>query len=150
MWIAAEHSDEENSRWTWLRAVECIGWPLFMSQPVVPVLLYFCDWRWVLLGVFLVTLLWRVTVLQWFVSVRFVGIGALFVRLKFLTCPVMAVLIWREGDYIGAVLALLWPPVGVGIISWLLMIPVFAWQCPGTDHSKSMDCLLGGHAISVV
>ena len=41
-----------------------------MAQPIVPVLLYFYDWRWILLGLFLATLLWRMTVLQWFVSVR--------------------------------------------------------------------------------
>jgi hypothetical protein len=122
MWIAAEHSDEENLRWSYLRAIEWIGWPLFLSQPIVPVLLYFFDWPWILLSVFLVTLLWRVTVLQWFVSVRLAGITPLFVLLKFLTCPLMAFLIWQQGDYISAVLALLWPLVGDFLIMMLLMI----------------------------
>jgi hypothetical protein len=112
MWIATEHSDEENLQWSWLRAVEWISWPMFISQPVVPVLLYFYDWRWVLLSLFLLTLLWGVTVLQEFVSVRLVGIGPFFAALKYATCPLMAVLIWQQGHRIIAALALLWPLVG--------------------------------------
>jgi hypothetical protein len=111
MWIAAEHSDQDNLQWSWLRAVEWIGWPLFMSQPIVPVLLYFYE-GWILLSVFLLTLLCRVTVLQWFVSVRLADIGPLFVLLKFLACPLMAVLIWQQGHHIIAALALLWPLAG--------------------------------------
>jgi hypothetical protein len=122
MWIAAEHSDQDNLRWSWLRAIEWSGWPLFISQPIIPVLLYFYDWRWILLGVFLATLLWRMTVLQWSVSVRIVDIGPLFVLLKFLTCPLMAVLIWRQGHHIIAGLALLWPLVGLMLINWALAI----------------------------
>jgi hypothetical protein len=122
MWIAAEHSHEDNLQWALLRAIEWIGWPLFMSQPVVPVLLYFYDWRWILLGLFLLTLLWRVTILQWFVSVRLAGIGLLFVQLKFLTCPLMSFFIWQQGRHIIALLALLYPLVGPLVIQHLLMI----------------------------
>jgi len=63
-----------------------------------------------------------VTVLQWFVSVRFADIGPLFVLLKFLTCPLMAFLIWRQGHYLIAVLALLWPFAGLMLIHWALPI----------------------------
>jgi hypothetical protein len=122
MWIAAEHSDQDNLQWSLLRGIEWSGWPLFMSQPIVPVLLYFYDWYWVLIGVFLVTLLWRVTVLQWFVSVRLVSIGPLFVLLKFLTCPLMAFLIWRQGHHLVALLALLWPFAGMILSGSLLTI----------------------------
>jgi hypothetical protein len=122
MWIAAQHSVQDNVNWSWLRAIEWSDWPVFMSQPIVPVLLYLYDWRWILLGVFLGTLLWRVTVLQWFVSVRLAGVGPFFVLLKFLTCPLMAFLIWRQGHYIVAVLALLWPFAGATIINWALAI----------------------------
>jgi hypothetical protein len=111
MWYAEEHSDQDNLQSAWLRAIEWSGWPLFMSQPITPVLLYFYDWRLVLLGLFLVTLLWSATVMQWFVSIRLADIGPLFVLLKFLTCPLMAFLIWRQDHFLVAGLALLWPLV---------------------------------------
>ena len=51
MWTASEHSDEDNLQRAQLRGIEWIGWPLFLSQPIVAVLLYFYDWRWILAGV---------------------------------------------------------------------------------------------------
>lgn len=122
MWIAGEHSDQDNLRWAWLRAIEWSGWPLFMSQPIAPVLLYFYDWRLVLLGLFLVTLFWRATLMQWFVSIRLADIGPLFVLLKFLTCPMMAFVIWRQDHFLVAGLALLWPIAGTSIIDAFLAI----------------------------
>jgi hypothetical protein len=47
--------------------------------------------------------------------------GPLFVQLKFITSPVMAYLLWRKGDLWLAILALLWPPLGVFIAKYVLM-----------------------------
>ena len=139
MWRAEEHSDQENLQWAWLRAIEWIGWPLFMSQPVVPVLLYFYDWPWILVAVLLTTLLWRVTVLQWFVSVRLADFGPLFVLLKFVVCPVMAFLIWQQGNHVGAALALLWPLVILVIASPLAIFQTLLGSFfPIFGHERTM------------
>jgi hypothetical protein len=104
-WHPGEHSDDENLRWSLIRAIEWMEWPLFVTQPIVPILLYFCDWRPILGTVLVATLLWRATVARWFVSAWLADLGTMFVLSRFLVCPLMAFLIWQQGDRIGAVLA---------------------------------------------
>jgi hypothetical protein len=98
MWRVAEHSDSENSRWILLRSIEWVQWPLFISQPIVPILLWFCEWQPVVLAVAAVSILWRLAIATWFVSVRLADLGPILVLLKFVACPVMAFLIWRQGS----------------------------------------------------
>jgi hypothetical protein len=119
MWRATEHSDFENSQWLLLRSIEWIQWPLFISQPAVPILLWFYQWQPVVVAVIVIAILWRVAIATWCVSVRLADFGPIFVVLKFPTCPVMAFLIWEKGDRFGAALALLWP-IAVLLIKQLL------------------------------
>ena len=119
MWRASEHSDSENSRWILLRSIEWVQWPLFISQPIVPILLWFCEWQPVVLAVIAVSIIWRFGIATRFVSIRLADLGPILVVLKFVVCPVMAFLIWKQGDQFGAVLALLWP-MAVLLIQQLL------------------------------
>jgi hypothetical protein len=91
------------------RSIEWVQWPLFISQPIVPVLLWFCDWQPVVAIVIFATIFWRLAIATWFVSVRLANFGAILDRLKFVTSPVMAFWIWHQGDRFGAAVALLWP-----------------------------------------
>jgi hypothetical protein len=115
-WNPAQHSDEENTRWAWLRAVEWIEWPLFLSQPVVPVLLFFYPWPWVLGLAAASAFVWRLLVVPSFVSPSLAYLGPMFVALKYVAAPVMAFLLWQRGDAWIAALALLWPFVGLLVI----------------------------------
>jgi hypothetical protein len=45
VWNPSEHSDDENLRFCWLRAVEWGNWPTFISQPVVPIAILFWSWK---------------------------------------------------------------------------------------------------------
>ena len=36
LWKLAEHTEEENRRWCWMRTVEWCAWPLFVSPAVYP------------------------------------------------------------------------------------------------------------------
>ena len=119
MWRPAEHTDEENLRWSYLRAIEWINWPQFISEPIAPVLLYFFDWLSVLRWIFLLNYFWRFVVAPRFISVAFANLGALLVRLKFLICPIMAFLIWQQGSLWIALLALLWP-----LVIYLIELPL--------------------------
>jgi hypothetical protein len=56
----------------------------------------------------------------------------IFVKLELITCPVTAVLIWQQGDYIGSVLALLWP-IAINVIEFLL----FSTRAIIRDHVGS-------------
>lgn len=124
MWSATEHSTDENVRWSWLRAVEWIGWPLFLSQPIVPVLLYFFPWYWICGAVIAVTIVWRAAVVPFLVAPRLADIGPPFVTCKFITAPLMAYFLWRRGDTAIALIAFLWPFLGVILAQWLMAIPI--------------------------
>ena len=111
-WNPVLHSVEENTRWSWLRAVEWVEWPLFLSQPIVPALLYFYPWPWVLGLTALTGFLWRLLVVPNFISTALAGLGPIFVLLKYITSPVAAFLLWRQNELWIAALALLWPLPG--------------------------------------
>lgn len=110
LWNADEHSDEENLRWCWLRAVEWGRWPLFIAQPVAPVLLMFYPWKSVVLGVIVGNFLWAI-VRYSVVSVDLAYLGALFVHSKWLVSLVTGVLLLHRDDYFVAALAGFWPLV---------------------------------------
>jgi hypothetical protein len=118
LWNPSQHSNDDNVRWSWLRAVEWIQWPLFMSQPVVPVLLYFYRWPVVVGGVVVITFLWRAVIVPFWVAPNLADVGVLFVRLKYITAPLMAYLLWQRGETLIAVVALLWPLIGP-IAQWV-------------------------------
>jgi hypothetical protein len=123
MWKPAQHSDDENLRWALLRAIEWKHWPLFLSQPVVPVLLYFCPWPWVIGLVVIATFVWWFIVAPQFTPSTAVDLAVYFVNLRFVASPLMAYGIWQSGRPWVAVLALLWPFVGHWLVGWLLMFP---------------------------
>jgi hypothetical protein len=123
VWNPTEHSNDENVRWSWLRAVEWIGWPLFLSQPVVPVLLYFYSWPFVIGAMVVVAFAWRALIVPFWVAPALAAIGPLFVPLKFISAPVMAYVIWRQGDTPIAAMALVWPFLGPVIVQWVLILP---------------------------
>jgi hypothetical protein len=124
MWRASEHTDDENVRWSLLRAIEWLEWPLFMSGPVVPVLLYFFSWPWVVGVVVVISFLWRVFVVPFWLAPRLADAGPQFVLLKFLICPVMAYLLWQRGQAAIAIVALTWPAVGPLVWAMVMALPM--------------------------
>lgn len=110
IWNPAENSDELNSRWGRLRALEWSAWPLFISQALAPILLLFVPWVEVLIGVVLANLLWA-GVHHRFVSVAIASLSVHFVMLKWVICPATAAYLYFDGQITAAVLALLWPLV---------------------------------------
>jgi hypothetical protein len=109
MWSPTEHSDDENMLWCHLRAMEWALWPIFISQPIAPVALLFLRWWVVALLTLASAALWILFVRDKLVSPKLAWWGALIVRLKWLTCPVMACVLIYKGKIGLAVLALLWP-----------------------------------------
>jgi len=108
-WIPGEHSDQENLTWAWLRAVEWGRWPIFVSQPIAPLFLLFFPWPAVVVGTILLNLMWAGFVRYRFVNIKSAYYGAIAVRLKWVTCPAVAIYLYSAGELVGAVLALLWP-----------------------------------------
>jgi hypothetical protein len=108
-WNPLHHSDQDNLTWSWLRAVEWGRWPIFLSQPLAPILLLFFDWKAVILGVVAANFLWAVLVRYQFVNVPLAYLGALFVRLKWLAYPSVAIYLFLQKETIPALVALFWP-----------------------------------------
>jgi len=131
MWRPAEHTDEENLRWCWLRAVEWGAWPLFLSQFFAPILLVLIPWYIVVSGILVANVAWAFVRYR-FVSTDLAGLPVAFVVI--LKWPVSigsaACLAWQH-DYPIAVLAFFWPlavpllgvvtPVNVGRIQSVMM-----------------------------
>jgi hypothetical protein len=109
LWNPLEHSDEDNVRWSRLRATEWLNWPLFLSQAFAPFLLVKLDWKVVLGVVLLSNYLWVFFVRYRFVSVPAAYLGVLFIKLKWVACPGVAAYLWVVHDRFSALLALLWP-----------------------------------------
>jgi hypothetical protein len=123
VWKPDRHSYDENLQWTLLRAIEWKHWPLFLAQPVVPVLLYFYPWPLVIGLVVVATFAWWLVVAPHSTPSTAVDIAVYFVYLRFVAAPLMAYSIWHDGRPWIAALALLWPFIGHGIVGWVLMFP---------------------------
>lgn len=121
MWNPHENTDDENLRWCYIRALEWASWPTFISQPIAPVAILFFPWWSVAIATVVATALWMLFIRHRFVSPAAAYWGALFVRLKWITCPVAAFFLWSRGSKVAAVVALLWPLV-ILVMPWPLML----------------------------
>src|SRR4029077_14555138 len=111
MWNPAEHSDEENLKWSWLRAVEWGRWPIFVSQIYAPIMLLFQPWLAVVLAVIVSNILWAIFIRYRHVSVGAASTAAVLTRLKWVICPLAAIFLLVSGNIANALFALLWPLV---------------------------------------
>lgn len=107
-WNPAEHSDQENLQWCWLRAIEWSHWPLFLSLPIAPPLLLILS-PWAVLAVLLVLDIAWSAVRYRFISVRLASAAVLFALLRWVSSPVAAILLFTHGRWATALLALFWP-----------------------------------------
>lgn len=103
-------SDDENVRACWLRAAEWGKWPIFVSQPVVPLLYLKFPWVWVLSAIVILNVVWS-PFRDRLANVQVATAGAFFARLKWITIPVSAFLAVRNEAYVVCVLSLLTPIV---------------------------------------
>lgn len=110
IWDPSEHSNEENLRWAWLRAVEWGIWPAFLSGPIVPLLFLFFEWWKIVIVVAILTIAWSFIRYR-YVNVTIASLGVYFVNLKWVTCPVAAIYLIVQHNYILAILAVVWPAI---------------------------------------
>jgi hypothetical protein len=119
------YSEPEIQQWLHLRAIEWCAWPVFLSQPLVPVLLIFYRVVPVLLAVVVAEILWRF-VRYSLVSPRLASMGANFVIILKWQCAIgAAIYLAIHGAYGLAILAFAWPFVASaaslpGTLLWAL------------------------------
>jgi hypothetical protein len=111
MWNPLEHSKDENFRWCNLRAIEWGGWPAFISQPIAPFLILLTNWQVALVVTLFLNVTWAIFVRYNIVVVSLAYWGAVFVRLRWIACPLAAYLLYARGEKVGAAFAFFWPLV---------------------------------------
>lgn len=110
-------TEAETRRWLWLRASEWTTWPSFVSQPVVPLMLVFYPWFYVLLGVVVLDVLWAG------VRYRYINVPAAISAVyfvKFCKWPAAigsAIYLFMYHRYLAGILAIAWPLGLCGIIA---------------------------------
>lgn len=139
MWNPSEHTDQENLRWSWLRAVEWGSWPIFISQPLAPIAFLYFPWWSVILAILALNLVWSLFVRYRIVIPSLAYWGVIFVKLKWISGPISAFFLWSNGLHGIALLSLFWPivlflvphlPTQIGIIQKMFM------KCLGYDPSQ--------------
>jgi hypothetical protein len=102
-------NDGEIRRWLHLRAIEWTNWPAFISQPIVPILLVFFYWPYVIGGVVACDIMWAF-VRYSFIGPRLLNAGSLFVGFtKWPAAIGSAGYLFFHHSYGIGILALLWP-----------------------------------------
>lgn len=110
VWNPREHTDQENQEWSSQRASEWSGFPLFLSQPLVPLLLIWFPWKALVLSLIVINIVWGLIVRYRYVSIALADFGSVFHYWKWITCPVAAIYLYYVAeDTHKAVIALLWP-----------------------------------------
>ena len=77
-------------------------------QPIVPVLLIFFPWYWIIGGLVLLNLLWSAVRCS-FVSPELARLAVYFVFLKWPATLISAIYLFVSGRYVLGIVALLWP-----------------------------------------
>jgi hypothetical protein len=106
------YSEAELQRWLHVRAIEWCAWPVFLSQPLVPIVIIFYSPAAVLVAVVIADILWRF-VRYPLASPRLASLGANFVILLKWPCTIAATIYLCIHQRYGlAFLAVVWPFVG--------------------------------------
>lgn len=116
------YPNAEIERWIHLRAIEWSGWPTFISQPVLPVLLILYPWYIVLIGLLCIDFVWQI-IQHAFVNLSLLEISGLAVIwLKWPAAVGSSIYLFVHGRYGVGILALLWPLIGSFVTAPLDML----------------------------
>ncbi len=110
-------NDEEIRRWISLRAVEWMNWPLFVSQPIIPVAMIFLKWWETILAMFILNIGWSAIKYKHY-SIPIAISGVVFVRLRWIAAITCGIYFLTMNDYPLAFLSVLWP-----LLCPLIVIP---------------------------
>ena len=119
MWNPLDHNNDENTKWSWLRAIEWGRWPLFMSQLFAPLLLIIVPWYIVIAIFFLSNIFWAILIRYRFCNYGLLLLGADVMVLKWPITIGSTIYLFYNANSKIALLALLWPFVAIflGIIT---------------------------------
>lgn len=107
-WNPAGATFEENSRYCLLRAIEWGQWPIFVTQPIIPILFLFYPWESVVFGIIIINFLWGF-IRKIFISPFLADVGAMLVHLKWFVSIGIGIYFFTQGDNLLAILSIIWP-----------------------------------------
>jgi hypothetical protein len=136
-------SEKEFKRFIWLRAIEWANWPLFVSQPVIPIAMIFLNWWWVVGGIFFINILWSTIKYRSF-SLPIAMAGVFFVRLRWISAAISGLYFIFIQNYFLAFLAVLWPILNALIVfpDKLNRIRLLIAESMGYTSGLQMEALL--------
>lgn len=115
-WEPNLHNDVENLRWAWLRAVEWGAYPIFISQIIFPVLIFFWNWKIVLLCLIGLNWLWNLIKYN-YQNLRILTFYAALVPvLKYVFSVGFGIYFLVHKQYLLMGFCILYPIIGAGII----------------------------------
>lgn len=110
-------TDEEVRRWIWLRSIEWANWPIFISQPLIPIAIIFFKWWLVLVIIYIINIFWSGVRYKYFNPLS-ATLAAYFVKLNWPAAIGCGVYLYVHGDYALAMMACLCPLLsGVLVLS---------------------------------
>lgn len=108
-WNPFENTFEENVRWCFLRATEWDAYPIFLSQPIAPILFVFFPWYWVILAIVVLNWAWQPLRYKC-VNLTVANIACLLVTFpKYPIGVGVGIYLWTRGQHLPAVLSTFWP-----------------------------------------
>lgn len=117
LWNPLEHSDDENLRWCWLRAIEWGKWPLFIAQAIVPILFLFLPWWWIVIAVVILTWLWAFIRYK-YINITLADLGPLVVYLKWPISVGIGIYFLIKHNYFLAVISTFWPLITLILLAF--------------------------------
>jgi hypothetical protein len=112
--------DPDCDRILLLRSTEWANWPLFILQPIVPILLLFVPWWEIIIGILILSYAWTL-IRNKYQSINLTLLGAFSGRLKWPVSIVMGIVFLISAQYIQSALSFIWPAVTIFL---MLFIPV--------------------------
>ena len=110
-----DYSFEDNRRFCMLRAMEWARLPLFISQPIAPLLLLFYDWWRIIAVIMLLSYLW-IIIRDKFISIPIAVFSMYFVKLKWPSSLIMFIYFLIKGNIFLGLFSLFWPFISLLLI----------------------------------
>jgi hypothetical protein len=109
----SEWTEEERNRYVFLRAIEWLAFPAFISIGFGALLLLVIQPIPLIIGVLVINFIWSIFIARQFVGLKLSELGVYMNKLKFLTVPIAGIVFLTRHDYKLMVVALLWPVIGI-------------------------------------
>ncbi len=108
MWNISKHTKKENDDYFTARAAEWANYPLFILQSFIPILFYFTKWWYLVIGVYVLNLLW-VPFRYKFVNIKLLDFGWRLNKAKWVILLATGVFLFSKRLIVEGLIAFVWP-----------------------------------------